>query len=155
MTYLYRHFKIIYYHLTVGRYSAVGTATRYRFDGPGIESRWGERDFPHTSRPALGPTYPASYAMGTGSFPDIKRPGRGVDHPPHLAPRLKKEYSYTSTPPNGPSWPVIGWTLPLPLPSSHRSTGYGLKQSSNKPQKICLFDPSPIQTLPQIWTVKH
>jgi len=36
--------------------------------------------------------------MGTGSFPGVKRPGRGVDHPPHLAPRSKKEYSYTSTP---------------------------------------------------------
>jgi len=29
--------------------------------------------------------------MGTGSFPGVKWPGRGVDHPPHLAPRLKKE----------------------------------------------------------------
>jgi len=35
--------------------------------------------------------YPASYTMGTGSFPEIKRPGRGVDNPPHLAPRLRKE----------------------------------------------------------------
>jgi hypothetical protein len=33
----------------------------------------------------------ASYAMGTGSFPGVKRPGRGVDHPPHITPRLKKE----------------------------------------------------------------
>jgi hypothetical protein len=40
---------------------------------------------------------PASYTMGTGSFPGVKRPGRGVDHQPHLASRLKKEYSYTST----------------------------------------------------------
>jgi hypothetical protein len=32
--------------------------------------------------------------MGSGSFPGIKQPGRGVDHPPHLAPRWKKEYSY-------------------------------------------------------------
>jgi hypothetical protein len=30
-----------------------------------------------------------------------KRPGRGVDHPPRLAPRLKEEYSYTSTTPLG------------------------------------------------------
>jgi len=34
--------------------------------------------------------------MGDGSFLGVKRPGRGVDHP--LAPRLKKEYSYSSTP---------------------------------------------------------
>jgi len=35
--------------------------------------------------------HPASYTIGTMSFPGVKRPGRGVDYPPHLAPRLKKE----------------------------------------------------------------
>jgi hypothetical protein len=35
--------------------------------------------------------YPASYTMGTGSFPGVKWPGRGVDHPHHLAPRFMKE----------------------------------------------------------------
>ena len=39
--------------------------------------------------------------MGTGSFPGVNRPGRGFVHPPHLAPKLKKEHSYTSTPPLG------------------------------------------------------
>jgi len=43
--------------LNWGRDSVVDTATRYGLDGPGIESRWG-RDFPHPSRPALGPTQP-------------------------------------------------------------------------------------------------
>ena len=55
--------------------------------------------------PALvqtGPgTHPTSCIMGTGSFPGVKRPGRGVAQPPTLAPRLKKEYSYTSTLPLG------------------------------------------------------
>jgi hypothetical protein len=37
--------------------SSVGIVTDYGLDGPGIESRWG-RDFPHLSRPALGPTQP-------------------------------------------------------------------------------------------------
>ena len=37
--------------------SVVDIATGYGLDGPGIESRWG-RDFPHLSRPALGPTQP-------------------------------------------------------------------------------------------------
>jgi hypothetical protein len=27
-------------------------------------------------------THPASHTMGTGSFPEVKRPGRGVHHPP-------------------------------------------------------------------------
>jgi hypothetical protein len=25
--------------------------------------------------------HPASYTMGTGSFPEVKRPWRGIDHP--------------------------------------------------------------------------
>jgi len=37
--------------------SVVCIATRYGLDGPEIESRWG-RDFPHPSRPAVGPTQP-------------------------------------------------------------------------------------------------
>jgi len=76
---------------------AVGIATRYWLNGPVIECRWG-RDFPHPSRPALRPTQsPIQW------LPGISRgqSGRGVTlttHP-HLAPRLKKEKSYTSTPP--------------------------------------------------------
>ena len=40
--------------------SSVGIVTGYGLDGPAIESRWGVggRDFPHLSRPALGPTQP-------------------------------------------------------------------------------------------------
>jgi len=37
------------------RDSSAGIANCYGLDGPGIESQWG-RDFPHPSRPALGPT---------------------------------------------------------------------------------------------------
>jgi hypothetical protein len=40
----------------LGRNSSVGIATSYGLDGPGIESRWW-RDFPHPSRPALGPKH--------------------------------------------------------------------------------------------------
>jgi hypothetical protein len=40
-----------------GSDSSVGIAMGYGLDGTGIESRWG-RDFPHLSRPALGPTQP-------------------------------------------------------------------------------------------------
>jgi hypothetical protein len=36
---------------------SVGTTPRYRFDGPGIQSRWW-RSFPQPSIPAMGPTQP-------------------------------------------------------------------------------------------------
>ena len=41
----------------MGHDSSVGIASRYGLDGPRIESRLG-RDFPHPSRPVLGPTQP-------------------------------------------------------------------------------------------------
>ena len=56
-------------------------------------------------------THPASYIMGTGPFPGLKRPGRGVDHPPPSSAEVEgREELYIS--PCGPSWPVLGRTLP-------------------------------------------
>ena len=46
--------------------------------------------------------HPVYYTVGIGSLsPEVKRPERDFHHPPHLAPRLKKEQSYSSTPPLG------------------------------------------------------
>jgi hypothetical protein len=60
-------------------YGSVDIATRYGLDGPGIESRWGVK---FSAPVQTGPgAYLASYTMGTGSFPGVKRPGRVVDHP--------------------------------------------------------------------------
>jgi hypothetical protein len=46
----------------VGRDSTVCLATHYGLDYSGIESQWG-RDFPHFSKPALGPTKPHVYIV--------------------------------------------------------------------------------------------
>jgi hypothetical protein len=60
----------------------------------------GGRDFPHPSRHALGPTQPPIQRVrGLSWGGGVNRPVRGVDHTPHIAPRSKKEWSYTSTPP--------------------------------------------------------
>ena len=85
----------------VDRYSSVGIATRYGLDGPGIDCRWG-RDFPHPFRPALE-SHPASCAMGTGSFPGVKRPGRGVDHPSPSNDEVKERIELNLYSPSGPS----------------------------------------------------
>jgi hypothetical protein len=42
------------------------------------------------------------------TFPAVKLTGRGVDHPPHLAPRLKKRVELHLYSPSGPSWSVLG-----------------------------------------------
>ena len=71
-----------------GRDSSVGIATRHGPDGPGIESRWGAR---FSASVQTGPgAYPASYTMGTGSFPGVKRQKRGVDHPPPSSTEVKE-----------------------------------------------------------------
>jgi hypothetical protein len=66
----------------LGPDSSVGIATGYELDGPGIEKKIpvGAKFFAHVQ---TGPgAHPASCTMGTGSFPVVKRPGRGADHPP-------------------------------------------------------------------------
>ena len=50
--------------------------------------------------------YPASYTMGTGSFPGVKRPGRG-NSPPSCAKVVGRVELYIRSP-CGPSWPVLG-----------------------------------------------
>jgi hypothetical protein len=71
------------YFLYVGGESLFGIATGYGLEGPGIESRLGAR----FSTPARtgSEAHPAFYTKGTGSFPGVKRPGRGVDNPLHSA----------------------------------------------------------------------
>jgi len=59
--------------------SVVGIATGYRLDGLGIEFRWGRDFLPVQTGPGA---HPASYTMGTESFPGIKS-RRGVTLTPY------------------------------------------------------------------------
>jgi len=73
-------------------------------DGLGIEFWWGAR---LSASIQTGPgAHPASYMMGAGSFPGVKWPGHGVEHPPHVAPVKERVqlYLYSTS---GPSWPLI------------------------------------------------
>ena len=56
----------------------------YGLEGPGIESRWGRNILTLPD----GPWGPPSllYNGYRVSFVGAKRPGPGVNHPPHLAP---------------------------------------------------------------------
>jgi hypothetical protein len=57
----------------MSRDSSVGIVTRYRLDGPGIESYWGVTFSVHIQ--TSSEAHPASYTMGTGSFPGGKATG--------------------------------------------------------------------------------
>jgi len=70
----------------MGRDSSVGIAILYGLDG---RIPVGAR-FSATFQTGPG-AHQAPYTMGTGSFPGVKRTGRGVDHPIYLATRLRKE----------------------------------------------------------------
>ena len=88
------------------RDSSVGIATRYGLDGPGIESQWGAR---FSAPGQTGPGgHPASYTMGTGSFPGVKWPGRGVNHPSPSSAEVKERVEPYLYNPYGPSWSVLG-----------------------------------------------
>jgi hypothetical protein len=90
---------------TAGRESSVGITTRYGQDGPGIESRWGSS---FSAPVQTGPgTHSASYTMCTGSFPGVKRLGRGVDLLRPSGAEVKERvqlYIYSIC---GRSWPAI------------------------------------------------
>jgi len=55
--------------------------------------------------------HPASYTMGTGSSLGVKRPGRGVDHPPQSNAEIKEIvelYVYPSLDLRGLFWGEYG-----------------------------------------------
>ena len=52
--------------------------------------------------------HPASYKMGTGSFPGVKQPERGVEHPPIFCAEVKERVELYLYSPSGLAWPVIG-----------------------------------------------
>jgi hypothetical protein len=78
--------------------TSVGIAADYGLDGPGIEKKIpvGVKFFAYVQ---TGPvTHPASCTMGTVSFQEVKRPGRGADHPSLPSAVIENDWSYTATP---------------------------------------------------------
>ena len=72
----------------------------YYIPYPLYNSQWG-RDFLYLFWPALGHTQPPVKLVPHLSWVYSGQGMTLMTHP-HLAPRLKKEYSYSSTPPLGP-----------------------------------------------------
>jgi hypothetical protein len=112
----------------VVRDSSAGIATRYELDVPEIESSWR-----NPSRQALQPIQPpAKWVQVLCS--SVKPPSRGVDHPPHPAPRIKKEYSYT---PFSPSGPLVKSTFTLQCVPIGLKSGSLNRLEPSGPVKAC------------------
>ena len=74
--------------IIVSQDSVVTIATRYRVDGPGIESWWG-RVFPHLSSLSPRPTQPPIQWL-LGHSMGVIWPGQGVNHSPSSSTRVKE-----------------------------------------------------------------
>jgi hypothetical protein len=98
----------------MGRWS-VGIATRYRLDGPGIDSRWGGEIFRIRPDRPWGP--PSLLYNGYQVFSRGKVVGAWRWPPTPSSAEVKERVELYLYSPFGPSWPVLGWPLPLPLPS--------------------------------------
>ena len=111
----------------LGRYSDSLRAGRYRDRIPvGVK---------FSAPVQTGPgAYPASCTMGTGSFPGVKGPGRGADHPPLSKCRSHERVELYLYSPSGPQWPVIWrtFTFTLPIEKNYCILKCNLLYSSSK-----------------------
>ena len=99
--------------------------------------------------------HPASYTMGTGSFLGVKRPGRGVDHPPPSSAEVEERVELYLYSPAGPSWPVLGWILHLTSVGNISSVIQG-KLLYAPFKHICqLLIGILVRILPKIAKIKH
>ena len=73
------------------------------------------------------------------SFPGVKRPGRGLKHPPPSNAEVKEKVQLYLSSPSGPSWQIIVWDL---LPFKYRLLYTKVFQVVSFPQvfppKLCM-----------------
>ena len=97
----------------VGRDGSIGIASRHGLDGRGSNPGRGEVFCTRPDRP-WGP-FTLLYNGYRVFFTVVKRSGRGVNHPPISNAEVKERVDLYLHFLSGPSWPLLGRTLPLPF----------------------------------------
>ena len=80
-----------------------------------------------------------SITVVTGSFPGIKRPGRGVDHPPSSSAKFKERVELYIYSPSGPSRPVPGLTLTYVISQHNQRISYSTPRHISQIPKCTTF----------------
>ena len=97
-------------HYVVGRGSSVGIA-RLATGWRGRGSNLGGDEIFRTRPDGLLGLPSLLYKGYWVSFPGVKRPGLGVNHPPPFRAEVKERVELHLYSHSGPSWPVVGRTL--------------------------------------------
>jgi hypothetical protein len=101
--------------------------------------------------------------MGTWSFPGVKRPGRGADHPPSSSAEVEGRVELYIYSPSGPSWPVLGRILPLLYANFYTNLKeiiLGKLATESNRKLSCIFELGEallycIRLLLHIWRIKN
>ena len=94
----------------LGRGSSVGIATHCGLEVRGSNPGGGQLLCTCPDQP-WGP--PSLLYNGYWVLPGVKQPGHGIDHPFPSSTEVKERVELYVYSPSGPSWFVIGWTLPF------------------------------------------
>ena len=86
----------------LSRYLWAGIATGWTVRGS--SPSWARFSAPFQSGPG---DHPVSYTIVTGSFPEIKRPGRGADRPLPNRAEVKEGIELYLSSPSRSSWPFL------------------------------------------------
>ena len=90
----------------------------------------GDREFPHPSRPALGPTQPPT--QWVQGFAGSKAAETWRWQPTPSSAQVKERVELSLYSPSWPSWSVLGWSLSLPLYSYHLDVLCGVQHRSRR-----------------------
>jgi len=83
--------------------------------------------------------------MGTESFSGVKRPGRGVDHPPPSIAEVKERVELYLYSPSGPSWACSNVNFTFTFSRSKKVNS--LPSLYTTPQFISVLTTFPVLTL--------